>query len=137
MNYLLDTDTLIDFIQDRDETRSRIAAMIEAGDEVALCPIIVAEIYSGLSEARRARWDNFIASLPYWHISREAATRAGTGRKAASDAGRTYSVTDSLVAAVAHEHQATVLTSNIKDYRDVSVLSLRNPTRESADKASG
>ena len=32
MKYLLDTDTVIDFMQNRGETRARIAAMTEAGD---------------------------------------------------------------------------------------------------------
>jgi len=127
MKYLLDTDTLIDFLQDRGETRQRITAMIEAGDEVAVSAIAVAELYSGLSESKRTQWGEWITSLPYWQISREAAKHAGMDRKAASVAGKTLSVTDSLVAAVAREHQAAVLTSNIKHYpmKDVRVLSLR------------
>lgn len=69
-------------------------------------------------------------SLPYWHISREAAMQAGIVRKNASDQGRTLSVSDSLIAAVAREQDATVLTSNIKDYpaKDVRVMSLREKT---------
>jgi len=50
MKYLIDTDTVIDFMQDRGETRSRIAAMIQAGDDIALCAVTVAELYSGVSE---------------------------------------------------------------------------------------
>jgi predicted nucleic acid-binding protein len=50
MKYLLDTDTLIDFLQDRGATRKRITALIDADEEVAVCAITVAEVFSGLSE---------------------------------------------------------------------------------------
>src|SRR5512144_14885 len=43
MNYLLDTDTLIDILENRGATRSRITALIEDGAVVALCAITIAE----------------------------------------------------------------------------------------------
>lgn len=55
MKYLFDTDTLIDVFEDRDQVRTQISTMIEAGDEVALCPITIAELYSGLSEKKRVK----------------------------------------------------------------------------------
>lgn len=127
MKYLLDTDTLIDFIQDTGQARARIVTMLEEGDEIALCAVTVAELYSGLTEKNHARWQAFMSTLPYWHISRDGARHAGLYRKAASLTGRTIQVADSLIAATAHEHQATILTSNIKDYpmKDVRVVSLR------------
>jgi predicted nucleic acid-binding protein len=118
MKYLLDTDALIDFLQDRDNTRKRITALIEANDDVALCAITVAEVFSGLSEKNRKQWSDWLLSLPYWHIDWESAMQAGIDRKEASDAGRT----------LARQHDATLLTSNIKHYpkKDVRVLSLRD-----------
>jgi predicted nucleic acid-binding protein len=132
MKYLVDADTLIDYLKDRGNARPRITAMIEADEEVALCAITVAELYSGLSDKNRTIWESWLMALSYWHISIGAAMRAGTYRKTASEGGRTISVTDSLLAALAHENDATLLTSNIKDYpmKDVRVLSLR----ESATK---
>jgi predicted nucleic acid-binding protein len=128
MKYLLDTDTLIDFLQDRGNARKCITSLIEADDDVALCAITVAEVFSGLSEKNRKQWSDWLLALPYWHIGWESAMRAGTDRKEASETGRTLSVTDSLLAALARQHDATLLTSNIKDYPmdDVRVLSLRN-----------
>jgi predicted nucleic acid-binding protein len=128
MKYLLDADTLIDYILDRGNARPRITAMIEQGDVVAVCAITVAEVYSGLSGKRRGIWENWITALSYWHINIDVAMRAGTYRKTASEAGRTIPVTDALLAALAHENDATLLTSNIKDYpmKDVRILSLRN-----------
>jgi predicted nucleic acid-binding protein len=127
MKYLLHTDTLIDCILGINETRQRVYALIEQGDEVALCPITVAELYSGMTEKRRTNWESWLKALSYWHISIMAAMRAGGYRKAASKSGRTIPVTDALLAAIAHENDATLLTSNIKDYpmKDIRVLSLR------------
>lgn len=127
MKYLLGTDTLIDYLKDRGNARPRITAMIEADDEVALCAITIAELYSGLSDKNRTIWESWLMALSYWHISIGAAMRAGTYRKTASEAGRTISVTDLLLAALAYENNATLLTSNIKDYpmKDVRVMTLR------------
>jgi predicted nucleic acid-binding protein len=127
MRYLLDADTLIDFIQDCGNARPRITTMIEQDDEVAVCAITVAEVYSGLNDKRSDIWESWIMALSYWHISYDVAARAGRYRKTASEAGRTLSTTDSLLAALAREKNAMLLTSNIKDYpmKDVRVLSLR------------
>jgi predicted nucleic acid-binding protein len=128
MKHLLDADTLIDYIVDRGNARPRITIMIDQGDEVAVCAITVAEVYSGLSDKRRDIWESWIMALSYWHIGFDVAAQAGTYRKAASEAGRTLSTTDSLLAALARDKGATLLTSNIKDYpmKDVRVMSLRD-----------
>lgn len=130
MKYLLDTDTLIDYMADRGDARERIDAMIEAGDDVALCAVTIAEIYTGLTDKKRATWDSWLQALSYWQISFNVAVQAGIYRKTASESGRTLSVSDSLLAALAHERGATLVTSNIKDYpmKDVRVLSLREET---------
>src|SRR5512144_2542672 len=130
MTYLLDTDTLIDCIVGIAETRDHVFGFIERGDEVAVCAITVTELYSGMNDTRRATWEPWLRALPYWQISFEVAVQAGVHRKAAAAAGRTLSVSDSLLAALATEHDATLLTSNIKDYagHDVRVLSLRDKT---------
>src|SRR3954452_25468509 len=125
MKYVLDTDTLIDFLQDVGSTRTRIIAMLQEGDELAFCSVTMSELFTGLSPKRRAEWHDFFASLPYWDISREAAMQSGIDRKTASESGRTLATTDALIAALARERGAVILTSNIKDYpmKDVRVLS--------------
>ena len=127
MKYLLDTDTLIDIALGRTVVEERLRALLERGETVGICAITVAELYSGIPEVKRKKWAAFFAPLPYWHISAEAAARAGIDRKNASERGLTLSVTDCLIAAVAREQQAIVLTSNSKDYpmKDVQVISLR------------
>jgi predicted nucleic acid-binding protein len=124
--YLLDTDTLIDFSKGREPTRSRVLEMIDAGDVLGVCAVNVAEFFAGLPLEHRHVWDEFF-SLPYWDISREAASRAGADRYQLGRSGKSVTTTDALVAAVARDHGATIITSNIKDYpmEDVTVFSLR------------
>ncbi len=126
--YLLDTDTLIDFSKGREPTRSRILHMIDSGDVLGVCAINVSEFYSGVPEKNRSVWDELFGSLTYWDISRQAAAAAGRDRFTAARKGIALATADALVAAVAREHNATILTSNLKDYaiESISILSLRD-----------
>jgi predicted nucleic acid-binding protein len=125
--YLLDTDTLIDFSKGREPTRSRVLEMIDAGDVLGVCAVNVAEFYAGLPREHRDVWDDFFASLTYWDISKDAASRAGADRYQLGRSGKSVTTTDALVAAFAREQGATIITSNIKDYpmEDVTAVSLR------------
>jgi predicted nucleic acid-binding protein len=125
--YLLDTTALIDFSKDREPIRSRILSMIKAGDELGVCAINVAEFYTGVIPATEyPALDQFIRSLAYWEITFGTAVRAGRYRYDFLRTGQTLSTTDVLVAAVARERYATLVTSNRKLYpmTDVTLLSL-------------
>ena len=126
--YLLDTTALIDFSKGREPAQSRIMEMIESGDELGVCAINVAEFFSGIPSDQRASWDEFIGALQYWDIAQEAARQAGFFRYDFARKGRQLSTTDTLVAAVACQRGATIVTNNVKDYpiREVRLLSLLN-----------
>lgn len=125
--YLLDTDALIDFSRSSEPATSSILSWIDGSDVVAVCPISVAEFYAGLSTEQAPRWREFITSLTFWDIGWEAAMRAGQFRYAFARAGRSITITDALLAAVAEEHDATLVTRNVKDFpmARLSLFSLR------------
>jgi predicted nucleic acid-binding protein len=125
--YLLDTTTLIDFSKGREPVRSRVLALIDAGEDVGVCAVNVAEFYSGLPADARPVWDEFFAALVYWDISRSAAAHAGQDRYDLARQGRPLSTADALIAAVAREQAATLVTDNVKDYPvdGLSIISLR------------
>lgn len=125
--YLLDTTVLIDLSKRFEPTTSGVRALIEARHEIALCAVTVAEFYSGLGITERTYWDIFISKLPYWDISRSAATRAGVDRADFRRRGRTFTTTDSLLAALARERNAILVTSNERDFPmdDLQVLNIR------------
>lgn len=127
--YLLDTDALIDFSKRREPAYARVLAWIDAAEAVGVCAITVAEFSTGLSAADLEAWHAFLTSLLYWDISPAAAMRAGQDRRTFARQGRSLSTTDCLVAAVAREQGAFVVTGNVKDYPmvDVQVFSLLSP----------
>jgi predicted nucleic acid-binding protein len=124
--YLLDTTALIDFSKGKEPAFSLIHRFIEHGDEVGVSPINVTEFYAGLAPAQREVWDAFFEPLLLWPISLAAAKQAGRFRYDFARRGITLSTTDALVAAVAREVGATLVTSNVKDYPmdEVSLLPL-------------
>ncbi|MBI4318184.1 MAG: PIN domain-containing protein [Chloroflexi bacterium] len=126
--YLLDTTALIDFSKGHEPASSRIMRMIEGGDEVGVCAVVVAEFYAGLSPEQRSTWEEFINALRFWEESRDAAKQAGAWRFAFGRKGTPLSTTDLLVAAVAQEKGAVVVTNNVKDYpmKEVEVLPLKD-----------
>ena len=114
--YLLDTTTLIDFSKRREPVFSLIHRFIQNNDELGVSPINVAEFYSGLGTSQHPVWDEFFEPLLLWPISLAAAKQAGKFRYDFARAGVSLSTTDTLVAAVALEHRAVIVTSNVKDY---------------------
>ena len=52
----------------------------------------------------------------YWEVSQSAARMAGIFRNEFGRQGTSITTTDALVAAVAQEQNATVVTSNVSDY---------------------
>lgn len=126
--YLLDTTALIDFSKGREPASSRMLKMIDSGDEIGVCAVVVAEFYAGLSPEQRVRWEEFIDALRFWGEGRDEAKQAGIWRYEFDRQGRPLSTTDLLVAAVAKQHEAVVVTNNVKDYpmEEVEVLPLKD-----------
>ena len=97
---------LIDFSKGREPACSRLLEMIEAGDDLGVCPINIAEFYAGVPREQRALWDEFLSSLCYWEIGLESARQAGCFRYDFARKGIVISTADSLVASVAIEWNA-------------------------------
>lgn len=125
--YLLDTTALIDFSKGREPALSRIVQMIEQGDELGVCAVNIAEFYAGIPLEKYPIWEEFFASLYYWEITREEAQLAGYFRHHFASLGISLSTTDTLIAAVARERKAIIVTDNLKDYPmdGVRLLTLR------------
>jgi predicted nucleic acid-binding protein len=127
--YLLDADVLIEFSKRRESARSFIRAAIDAGDQLGVCAVNVAEFYAGLPSHVRPTWDHFVGLLQYWEITRATAARAGEYRYEFARNGQILATTDALVAAVARENQVTLVTGNGKDYpmSDIQLRPLVSP----------
>lgn len=113
--YLLDTTAIIDFSKGREPATSRILEMINTED-VGICAINAAEFFTGLPVEKRKEWEEFFSSLLYWNISQKAATQAGCFRYDFQKKGKQLTTTDTLIAAVAIQEDAIIVTNNVKDY---------------------
>ncbi|MBV9452512.1 MAG: type II toxin-antitoxin system VapC family toxin [Rubrobacter sp.] len=122
----MDTTALIDFSKRREPAFSLVHRFLQNGEDVGVSPVNVAEFYAGLAPSQHAVWDEFFEPLLLWPISLAAAKQAGRFGYTFARRGVLLSTTDRLVAAVAREQRATIVTSNVKDYPmdEVTLLSL-------------
>ena len=129
--YLLDTTALIDFSKGYEPAVSRILDMLEAGAEVGVCDVSVAEFFTGLPSEAQPFWEEFITSLAYFVTTRQTAIQAGKYRREFSGMGLTLSVPDALIAAVARERGTVLVTHNTKHYpmTDIELLALERGPR--------
>lgn len=127
--YLLDTDALISYLAGHRRTVELITRLNQEGHILGLCAINIAELYAGFSEAQRRRVEGLIDALYYFEMTAQAAKRAGAYRYEFARKGMSLSVADTLVAAVAAENNATVVTGNVKDYpmQEVRTLASSGP----------
>jgi tRNA(fMet)-specific endonuclease VapC len=113
---LLDTTPLIDFARGLEPSTECLKQLLASGDEIGVCPVTVAELFAGLQPHRHHDWHTLLSTLLFWPISYTASVQAGTWRYAFARQGIQISVTDSLVAAVADEVGATIVTSNARHF---------------------
>jgi tRNA(fMet)-specific endonuclease VapC len=125
--YLLDTTVLIDHLRGRQPVVELITGLAKAGDELGVCPINVAELYSGLNEKYRVIAEKLINSLEYWEATRETSKIAGSYRYEFARKGVTLTTADALVAAIAIGHGATLVTANAKHYPMAEIVILQQP----------
>ena len=128
--YLLDSDAVIDYLAGIAGTVELIHHLHRQGEDLCVCDVVIADVYSGLRIPSRDAAQKLIGSLSFLPTSAEAARRAGEWRYAYARRGVTLSTTDVLVAATASAHQAGLVTGNRDHYpmRELQVLPLPRST---------
>jgi predicted nucleic acid-binding protein len=117
MRFLLDTSAIIRFARGNRASVNRIDYLVERGEELGCCDITIAEFYSGAPYGRDRRWDRLMDLLDYWPTTRDAAMLAASFRRDARRRNRMLGLADVIVAAVAVEQSATLLTANPRDFQ--------------------
>jgi predicted nucleic acid-binding protein len=113
---LLDTTVIIDALNEKRNRRQLLRELVTSGHRLACCPINVTEVYTGMRPKEQPKTDAFLTSLEYYPIIFPAARLAGELKQQYSRKGRTLTITDSLIAAVALHNGFTLLTDNTKDF---------------------
>jgi len=124
--YLLDTNIIIDALNEKKTRNLSLLRLAEQGNTLACCPINVAEVYAGLRPKEEPRTTALLRSLQLYPITFPIAELAGRLKRDYSRKGKTLSIADTIVAAVALHHQLTLITDNIRDFpmKDLTFHSL-------------
>ena len=116
MRLLLDTTVLIDVLRRHRRRPQLLAELIRAGHTLSTSALNIAEVYAGVRPQEEAATELFLGALECHPITRAAARRAGTMKSDWSRKGRTLTLADTLVAAVALENDCHVVTDNGRDF---------------------
>jgi len=114
--YLLDSCVLIDVLRGREDRVAGVRRLVEGGGSLACCDVVVVEVLGGMRRSERDATMDLVDSLEYLVLSSAGAIRAGEWRTAFRQKGVTLSTADCIIAAVADEHSATLVTGNVAHY---------------------
>ncbi|MFN6562915.1 MAG: type II toxin-antitoxin system VapC family toxin [Nostoc sp. ChiSLP01] len=129
MNYLLDTDTCIYWLNGRQSVREKLLAV--GWNEVCICVITAAELYYGAYNSNRvsenlANAEQFIQNLPVVSLTDPALRKFGELKAELRKIGQTISEFDLLIASVALTENYILVTNNTRHYSRISTLQLEN-----------
>ena len=124
--HLLDSDSVIDALNGVGETLALLQQLTQQENTLCTCDVVIAEVYTGLTPQERGRAEAFLSALEFLPTSADAARQAGEWRYDFARRGTALATTDCLIAAVALEHQATLVTGNVRHFPmpDLSTLPL-------------
>ena len=131
MNYLLDTDTCIYWLNGRQPVRDKLLAV--GWYEVCICVITAAELYYGAYNSNRvsenlANAERFIQNLPVVPLNDPALRKYGELKAELRRIGQTIAEFDLLIASVALAEGYTLVTNNTRHYERINGLKLENWT---------
>jgi len=113
---LLDSDVIIDVLNGKRGRPETVRQLLDQGAELACCPINITEVYAGVRAGEEVRTERFLRSLRFFEISWPIAKLAGELQSHWRGRGRTLSLSDVTIAAVALSHHLVLLTGNPKDF---------------------
>jgi predicted nucleic acid-binding protein len=113
---LLDSGIIMDALNGKRGRRETIDQLVQDGAEMACCSINVTEVYAGLRPSEEAKTERLLRSLKFYPVTWEIAKQAGDILNAYRQRGRTLSLPDVTVAAVALTNDLILLTGNAKDF---------------------
>ena len=114
--YLLDTTVLVDYMKGRRQVHDLLESLTEAGHEMGICCVNVAEVYAHLRPSEESRGEFLLSSLAYYEVTEGVARQAGRYQYDFARKGLTLGTPDAIVAATAQQEGAVLVTANVKDF---------------------
>lgn len=112
----LDTSVAVDHLRRRSEATALIASMFEQGEDIAASELVRFEILAGARDEERDETELFLSLFGWLHVDEDVAR---VGAALASMYRRSHAGigdVDYLIAATALEHDADLLTTNVKHF---------------------
>lgn len=116
MRFLLDTTLIVDHAHGFEPAMQLLWRLHEEGGELFTCDVVVCEALSGGSIEHLEVVSRLLAPLEYVATTPTAARRAGEARHGRHLAGGRLGAGDALIAAVAADVDATIVTRNRPDF---------------------
>jgi predicted nucleic acid-binding protein len=116
VDLLLDTSVLIDTLRGRNGRKELLARLVEEGHRLTTTALNVAEIYAGIRSGEEARTSLLLDSLECHDLDAKTGKQAGRLKNVWAKKGKTISLPDAIIAAIAVERPCILLTDNRKDF---------------------
>jgi predicted nucleic acid-binding protein len=116
MKLLLDTSILIDVLRLRNQRREWLAHLVRNGNTVSTTTLNIAELYAGMRPGEEAKTEALLAGLETHELNASDARVAGKLKSVWARKGRTLTLEDTIVAAIAIERGCALVTDNRRDF---------------------
>lgn len=116
MRYLLDSTLLIDHANRDPDANMTLAGLFEEGHELFTCDIVTAEVLSWNRTEDLRHLTVLLDSLEYVSTTPTAARWAAESRRKRHGSGGTRALGDAIIAGVAVDLDATIVTRNATDF---------------------
>jgi predicted nucleic acid-binding protein len=116
MKILLDTSVLIDVLRARNNRRALLANLLQQGHSLATSVLNIAELYAGMRPEEETKTSEFLSAIECIELNRGTAQLAGHFKNSWAKKGRTLTIVDTIIAAIAVENRCLLFTDNRKDF---------------------
>lgn len=125
--YALDTNTVLDYFKGKGGVGAKLLAVPPS--EVALPAVAAYEVWVGVlgsqnAQRRQAEYERFLSVIEVLPFDAAAGRRAAELRVALERKGEAIGPMDTLIAATALAHGATLVTRNVREFERVPGLTV-------------
>ena len=126
---LLDTNTVVDYFRGKGKVAEHLLALPPS--EIGLPAVVAYEVWIGVlgsqnAQRRQSQLERFLSVVAVVPFDAMVARRAAQLRHALERRGEGIGPMDTLIAATALAHNATLVTRNVKEFGRVQGLAVSN-----------
>lgn len=128
---IVDTDVLIDVMQDDEQARRRVEDLESKRVPLRLSSISLFELYHSIervedSDERRRRIEAVLESKPTYPADEAVMKKAGRIDGRLASEGRAVGIGDTVIAATALVHEEPVLTRNVEHFERIDGVGIKS-----------